>query len=79
MREFQDGVREFVRLYGDGSAGVKGVGVKARGFDLDSKVQVFETVIRGLGMFALRSVCLGTLMGRWVVERASFCCGRFAY
>ena len=35
--------------YGDGTAGASGQGKRARGFDLDSKVQVFETVIRGLG------------------------------
>lgn len=46
---FQNGVREFVRLYGDGSEGPAGLGEKGRGFDVDSKVQVFETVIRGLG------------------------------
>ncbi|KAF3385561.1 ER degradation-enhancing alpha-mannosidase-like protein 1 [Penicillium rolfsii] len=49
LRGFQDGVREFVRLYGDGSSGPAGQGERARGFDIDSKVQVFETVIRGLG------------------------------
>lgn len=46
---FQNGVRDFVVLYGDGSAGPAGQGEKGRGFDMDSKVQVFETVIRGLG------------------------------
>ena len=35
--------------YGDGSDGAAGEGLRARGFDLDSKVQVFETAIRGLG------------------------------
>lgn len=50
FRSFQDGVKEFVRLYGDGSSGPAGQGERARGFDIDSKVQVFETVIRGLGM-----------------------------
>lgn len=50
LRSFQDGVKEFVRLYGDGSRGPAGQGERARGFDIDSKVQVFETVIRGLGM-----------------------------
>ena len=48
-RYFQDGVADLVRLYGDGSSGPQGRGERARGFDLDSKVQVFETVIRGLG------------------------------
>jgi len=51
LRSFQDGVKEFVRLYGDGSSGPAGQGERARGFDIDSKVQVFETVIRGLGMY----------------------------
>ncbi|KAF7122794.1 hypothetical protein CNMCM5793_000904 [Aspergillus hiratsukae] len=46
---FQDGVRDFVKLYGDGSDGPAGQGERAKGFDIDSKVQVFETVIRGLG------------------------------
>ncbi|OJJ34346.1 hypothetical protein ASPWEDRAFT_42326 [Aspergillus wentii DTO 134E9] len=46
---FQNGVKEFVKLYGDGSKGPAGQGERARGFDIDSKVQVFETVIRGLG------------------------------
>ncbi|KAJ5108713.1 hypothetical protein N7456_005388 [Penicillium angulare] len=46
---FQDGVKDFVRMYGDGSRGPAGRGERARGFDIDSKVQVFETVIRGLG------------------------------
>lgn len=47
---FQNGVEDLVRLYGDGSSGPLGQGERARGFDVDSKVQVFETVIRGLGM-----------------------------
>ena len=46
---FQKGVRDLVELYGDGSDGPHGVGTRGRGFELDSKVQVFETVIRGLG------------------------------
>jgi hypothetical protein len=46
---FQDGVKDFVRLYGDGSHGPGAQGERSRGFDIDSKVQVFETVIRGLG------------------------------
>ncbi|KAL4901811.1 hypothetical protein BDW74DRAFT_70614 [Aspergillus multicolor] len=48
-RYFQDGIQDFVRLYGDGSTGPTGQGERSRGFDIDSKVQVFETVIRGLG------------------------------
>lgn len=49
LGHFQDGVKDFVRLYGDGSDGVAGQGERSRGFDVDSKVQVFETTIRGLG------------------------------
>ncbi|KAI6783348.1 ER degradation-enhancing alpha-mannosidase-like protein-like protein [Emericellopsis cladophorae] len=49
LDDFQHGVSEFVRLYGDGRKGPSGTGSRATGFDLDSKVQVFETVIRGLG------------------------------
>ncbi|KAK5992669.1 ER degradation-enhancing alpha-mannosidase-like protein 1 [Cladobotryum mycophilum] len=49
LSDFQDGVAEFVRYYGDGRSGPSGAGIRARGFDLDSKVQVFETVIRGVG------------------------------
>ena len=49
LATFQDGVKSLVELYGDGSDGAKGQGTRGRGFDLDSKVQVFETVIRGVG------------------------------
>ncbi|OCT50876.1 Glycosyl hydrolase family 47 protein [Cladophialophora carrionii] len=49
LRLFQDSVRDLVAQYGDGSDGWAGEGSRARGFDLDSKVQVFETAIRGLG------------------------------
>ncbi|KIX05669.1 uncharacterized protein Z518_03641 [Rhinocladiella mackenziei CBS 650.93] len=49
LRLFYDGVRGLVEQYGDGSNGPSGLGLRARGFDLDSKVQVFETAIRGLG------------------------------
>ncbi|KAF2862619.1 glycoside hydrolase family 47 protein [Piedraia hortae CBS 480.64] len=45
LKGFQSGVASLVDLYGDG---VK-CGKKACGFDLDSKVQVFETTIRGVG------------------------------
>ena len=46
---FQDGIVALVEQYGDGSEGIKGQGLRSKGFDLDSKVQVFETVIRGVG------------------------------
>lgn len=49
LRNFQDGVAALVEQYGDGAKGPSGQGLRARGFDLDSKVQVFETVIRGVG------------------------------
>lgn len=49
LEHFQNGIQNFVTLYGDGSEGPAGQGERARGFDIDSKVQVFETVIRGLG------------------------------
>ena len=49
LRDFQDGVKNLVNLYGDGSQSPAGAGSRARGFNLDSKVQVFETVIRGVG------------------------------
>lgn len=49
LQEFQDGVAALVEQYGDGTPGPSGQGLRARGFDLDSKVQVFETVIRGVG------------------------------
>ncbi|GKT43230.1 ER degradation-enhancing alpha-mannosidase-like protein 1 [Colletotrichum spaethianum] len=49
LQEFQQSVAAFVEYYGDGRQGPSGEGRRARGFDLDSKVQVFETVIRGVG------------------------------
>ncbi|OAA62740.1 er glycosyl hydrolase [Niveomyces insectorum RCEF 264] len=49
LRDFQDGVAALVQQYGDGRPGPSGLGQRGRGFDQDSKVQVFETVIRGVG------------------------------
>ncbi|KAI4288247.1 MAG: hypothetical protein L6R35_002486 [Caloplaca aegaea] len=49
LHHFQSGVAALVEQYGDGTDGPAGQGLRARGFDLDSKVQVFETVIRGVG------------------------------
>lgn len=49
LQDFQDGILQLVVQYGDGTDGPSGQGLRARGFDLDSKVQVFETVIRGVG------------------------------
>ena len=45
--DFKSGVKSLVELYGDGREG--NCGTRACGFDLDSKVQVFETNIRGIG------------------------------
>lgn len=49
LEDFQRGVAALVEQYGDGTSKRGGQGLRARGFDIDSKVQVFETVIRGLG------------------------------
>ncbi|KAJ8058157.1 hypothetical protein OCU04_013011 [Sclerotinia nivalis] len=49
LQDFQHGVASLVLQYGDGTSGASGKGLRARGFDLDSKVQIFETVIRGVG------------------------------
>ena len=49
LRDFQDSVTLLVEHYGDGTESARGQGKRTRGFDLNSKVQVFETVIRGLG------------------------------
>jgi hypothetical protein len=49
LEDFQEGIKLLVEYYGDGTDGPDGEGKRARGFDLDSKVQVFETVIRGVG------------------------------
>ncbi|KAI9773052.1 MAG: alpha mannosidase-like protein [Geoglossum simile] len=49
LRDFQEGVALLVDNYGDGTEGQSGAGSRTRGFDVDSKVQVFETVIRGVG------------------------------
>ncbi|KAI1324764.1 glycoside hydrolase family 47 protein [Xylariaceae sp. FL0255] len=49
LADFQDGVAALIVQYGDGRPGLSGLGARGRGFDVDSKVQVFETVIRGVG------------------------------
>lgn len=49
LKDFQNGVAALVDQYGDGRSGPSGQGLRGRGFDVDSKVQVFETVIRGVG------------------------------
>ncbi|GAB7359902.1 hypothetical protein MBLNU230_g7429t1 [Neophaeotheca triangularis] len=47
LQDFQDGVASLVELYGDGNKG--SCGSRSCAFNLDSKVQVFETNIRGVG------------------------------
>ncbi|KAI0015876.1 glycosyl hydrolase family 47-domain-containing protein [Xylariomycetidae sp. FL0641] len=49
LSDFQNGVAALVAQYGDGRPGPSGQGARERGFNVDSKVQVFETVIRGVG------------------------------
>lgn len=49
LRRFKTGVKAVVEQYGDGTDGKAGQGKRSKGFDLDSKVQIFETVIRGVG------------------------------
>ncbi|KAL5615461.1 hypothetical protein BROUX41_005506 [Berkeleyomyces rouxiae] len=49
LKHFHKGITDLVSHYGDGREGASGQGSRSRGFDLDSKVQVFETVIRGVG------------------------------
>ncbi|KAI9692568.1 MAG: alpha mannosidase-like protein [Bathelium mastoideum] len=49
LNDFQDAISALVLLYGDGTKGRDGQGLRSRGFDVDSKVQVFETTIRGVG------------------------------
>ncbi|KAI9698299.1 MAG: alpha mannosidase-like protein [Bogoriella megaspora] len=49
LHDFQDAIAALIVLYGDGTTGRGGQGVRGRGFDVDSKVQVFETTIRGVG------------------------------
>lgn len=48
LRDFQDGIKSIVELYGDGTPKTP-CGTRACAFELDSKVQVFETTIRGVG------------------------------
>ncbi|KAI6951422.1 glycoside hydrolase family 47 protein [Hortaea werneckii] len=78
--EFWSGVRRLVELYGDGRIGDEGeeesgrrsCGTRACGFDLDSKVQVFETNIRGVGgllsahLFASGELPIRGYEPRWV-------------
>jgi Glycosyl hydrolase family 47 len=66
LRDFQNGVAALVTQYGDGTDGPSGKGLRARGFDLDSKVQVFETVIRGVGgLLSAHLFASGELPIKW--------------
>lgn len=80
LGHFQDGIKDFVRLYGDGSSGPAGQGERARGFDIDSKVQVFETVIRGLGRVLSSQLWMQLLLtvavARGPTQRPPFRSGR---
>lgn len=49
LDDFQHGISQLVGLYGDGGNASSSRGTRSTGFDMDSKVQVFETVIRGVG------------------------------
>lgn len=70
LDDFQDGVRLLVDNYGDGTRGPGGQGARARGFDLDSKVQVFETVIRGVGgLLSAHQFAVGDLPVRGYAAR----------
>ena len=72
---FQDGVASLVKQYGDGSNGPDGQGLRASGFDLDSKVQVFETVIRGVGgllsahLFAVGDLPIDGYAPAWIRDQ----------
>ncbi|KAF2748340.1 glycoside hydrolase family 47 protein [Sporormia fimetaria CBS 119925] len=71
LRDFQDGVQTLVKNYGDGTQGPGGQGYRSRGFDLDSKVQVFETVIRGVGgLLSAHQFAVGDLPIRGYYPRA---------
>lgn len=74
LNEFQMGIRALVELYGDGTEEGK-CGRKACGFDLDSKVQVFETNIRGVGgllsahLFAIGELPIRGYRPLWTEDR----------
>ena len=71
LNAFQDGVKAIVEQYGDGTNGTAGAGRRATGFDVDSKVQVFETVIRGVGgllsahLFAIGELPISGYTPKW--------------
>lgn len=71
LKDFQEGVAALVELYGDGGE-KRPCGTKACGFELDSKVQVFETNIRGVGgllsahLFAVGELPIRGYEPKWV-------------
>ncbi|KAF1846169.1 glycoside hydrolase family 47 protein [Cucurbitaria berberidis CBS 394.84] len=72
LQDFQDGIKLLVENYGDGTPGPSGQGARARGFDLDSKVQVFETVIRGVGgLLSAHQFAVGDLPIRGYAAKAT--------
>lgn len=72
LQDFQHGVASLVLQYGDGTSGESGKGLRARGFDLDSKVQIFETVIRGVGgLLSAHEFAAGILPIKGYESRAS--------
>lgn len=70
---FQNAVKSMVELYGDGTDGPKGRGSKSAGFAIDSKVQVFETIIRGVGMLLIAIPRIKSDIARRSPECSSFC------
>jgi hypothetical protein len=71
LEDFQEGIKLLVENYGDGTPGPEGQGARARGFDLDSKVQVFETVIRGVGgLLSAHQFAVGDLPIRGYAAKA---------
>ncbi|KAK5123015.1 hypothetical protein LTR85_003581 [Meristemomyces frigidus] len=76
LKAFQAGVRALVELYGDGTESGR-CGSRACGFDLDSKVQVFETNIRGVGgllsahLFAMGDLPIRGYTPVWKVDESA--------
>lgn len=74
LRDFKDGVKALVQLYGAGDQ-ERPCGSRACGFDLDSKVQVFETNIRGVGgllsahLFAVGELPIRGYAPKWETQK----------
>ena len=77
LNKFRKGIESLVELYGDGSDRPSGQGSRGKGFDVDSKVQVFETVIRGVGgllsahLFAVGDLPLKRTSSSWDGRRTA--------